>query len=1239
MSSLNKKSIKTTKIESSSEEKAPSKSKSKISIKKKIESSSEEKAPSKSKSKISIKKKIESSSEEKAPTKKKEEKSKKKRSTFPIKLSIKQKEGYYNLEDFKPGIFKNTLTNLLQNKKNITTSVPIPEYIVSSAVDKYISSFINYIGIASGDIKSKVYKKYTEDDFYYLAVVAYSYRDVYPLLRINKHLKEEVSDKYYWLYLAKEEDLFYSTVEIEMYRRRTAVTLHLIELDHYPFFFEGRDQKNILSLFKGEGNKVISSTRRIFDANTYFLPRYVEIMDNWGSTLINIFPGLIEDNLKHYQSELPHLCDTITSLGGIIAGGFVNSCINPTFFLVEITQNLINYKVGLKEDKPVFFNNEREFGIEGFEIGKTISAERDLSSETSELVVIPGFYECVRIFFAQKDTQEPIVDREDYLPIAEYDKKKYKNYNLEAELRKLQKHLIVQDGKLYQIVYYPSADIDVFVTGDDYLNKSSRILEVLLNKILPYKNNKIYYGEFATTFDFGHIMPKIQIIKRAYNNIEEILAGFDIDPARVAMVWRNGRRHIIAPQAYINAVEYGINLIVPSRQSETFNLRLAKYYNKGYEPYLPGGIESKIKKGKSVPHTYQELLSFRNEKHEWVPYNRSDYNTITVTELTERFLPEVERNDFLFDRRRRIRAGRLNPQKIDLIYLCNRLSEELVVKARSFMQMEGVQMGILRALAQYISSFFWKVEAPGSQLTASFNPTTVDYLLSQKDDEEKDFRLTIEQREYKRKKLIKQIQNKEKEIKKLDKVKETKVLEELLAEHLPGVINPLITGYSEGLIKSIYTNVLKINRAMFEKSNDFELGDKLLKEFNGGAMVDIYYDFTDDEEEEDTDNDEGDEDDNDKRKVKRKLSSTSSEPKRSTKAVLPKNILSSNSSEVKESSSDESDSYTSQQFDFFRQVGVKREEDKNKLKEALEIWDGAGQQPYLALQEDGYYDFFMEVLNKQKLVLSTPVYRGTVRHSELEVGNTFVYDYPSSWSTSKEKALEFGTLDDPKSVLLIFFSYSPVRGIHNPFNSNGEDEVILAPMTLKITKISKTGTRLTFRVVAVKGSEEDEKPEKKAEVSSPKPVKSKTKEEKEILKKALKIWETAEANPHLALQKNKSYYTSFINILNKQRLVFTHFLYRGVTKNNKLKVGSSFMYDYPTSWSSSREDVTSDTKPVLLILSSKSSLHGIRHITKYLDQFILAPMAVKVTEVSKDKLTFHVITILLQKRDSSSSSE
>lgn len=141
-----------------------------------------------------------------------------------------------------------------------------------------------------------------------------------------------------------------------------------------------------------------------------------------------------------------------------------------------------------------------------------------------------------------------------------------------------------------------------------------------------------------------------------------------------------------------------------------------------------------------------------------------------------------------------------------------------------------------------------------------------------------------------------------------------------------------------------------------------------------------------------------------------------------------------------------------------------------RLRQALEIWDQVGENPYEVLQEEDEYDFFMNILDAQKLILTYPIYRGTIRHSDLKVGDTIDYVYPKSWTTNLEMASEFikvGTKEFSGTVILCFTSKKPVKGIPNPYNTNNEDEVILAPMTLIITRKYKKRGFPIFDVTSV----------------------------------------------------------------------------------------------------------------------------------------------------------------------------
>lgn len=945
---------------------------SKSKKKSKMETSSSPKSNKKSKMEISSSpksNKVESYSSTKLF------KSKKVELDSKVNISLTSKTGYIDLSQFKESIFKNYLLNKLNKNKYATIILNIPDFISSTQKDKYLFGLKNYLSACAKEEKN--WTTSTEEDFYYMAVIAYNYRDIVPLVRIHKLIKKIKSDKYYWLYLSRQEELFYPTLEIEMYRRKTTSTINILPLLHYPFAFEQANKNNIVSLISKSRSEILSSQVRIFPANLHCVPQYVKEMEKeWSRLMANINSNLtFDDVLSFYQSEVPGICNSILQIGGIIAGGFVNSLVNATYFLDEISIDNINY------DDEDFIRSEDDYFA--FEKGKTHYAERRRQDKT--LVVIPGFQECVRVFFARKNYGNEDISEETGNNIRK-DRLNYVDYDLEGELKRLNKHLLVVDNKIYQIIYNHSTDIDIFITGDDYLDKTNRIIDVLVNKL--NLRGKVYFGQFATTFDFGHCIPKIQLIKRKYLNVEEILAGFDIDPSRVAMIWSNSQRSIVATQSYINAVNYGINLIVPSRQSETFNFRLAKYYNKGYEPYLPANLIRTIAKGHSSTHSYQELLHYKNKEYEWTPSNRSDYDKLKITDLTDKFVGTNNPSDnWLEERKVQIIDEELEPGMLDLLYLCGKLIE-------SYTKYNLISLNAVRVLSKYITSLFWKIVEPGSQITSSFNPTSIDYLGSNKESSKK----------------ITDVYKKKKEKLQKEKVEEQKIISNLIGQYLPQPLTIISSSYYVRYIHEIYNNVLKIE--LVNKESPLLLNN-LLAEFNGTGIQVILeekkeiYDDSDDSEQ---------------------------------KVIIHEDFIK-----------------------FYKQVGVDKKSEQNKLREALETWDSAGQQPYLALQEDGYYDFFMDILSRQKLHLDGHLYRGTVRHSELKEGGTFEYPYPSSWSTSEDQATAFGTVGDPESILLVFESNKDVKGIHNPFNSNNEDEVILYPMNLVVTKRNtKKGKTILF---------------------------------------------------------------------------------------------------------------------------------------------------------------------------------
>ncbi len=121
------------------------------------------------------------------------------------------------------------------------------------------------------------------------------------------------------------------------------------------------------------------------------------------------------------------------------------------------------------------------------------------------------------------------------------------------------------------------------------------------------------------------------------------------------------------------------------------------------------------------------------------------------------------------------------------------------------------------------------------------------------------------------------------------------------------------------------------------------------------------------------------------------------------------------------------------------------------MRRLLELWEQAGERPYEVLIEEGLYDEFLRELNSSLVQLDGSLLRGTRRHQELTKGRSLDYTYPTAWSTSFESAFHF-VEEEERPVILSLSSKRPIKGVFNPYNTYQEEEVILAPLRLRVTE-------------------------------------------------------------------------------------------------------------------------------------------------------------------------------------------
>jgi hypothetical protein len=660
----------------------------------------------------------------------------------------------------------------------------IPQGINPSQHEDYIQGYNLYIQCSEKKYPKNI-ASLTENQIYFMAVIALQYKNEIPLRNLRSKLpSEKISDVYYWLYLSDDPKLLWSELEIEMCRRRTDDKLSLIDISNPNFRFRKVNAKNVLHNIKHElysNGKLLSEDKketvscsdeirpnggitRTFITGKNFLTGFSESTGRYDFLNTNMNNPM--DRLKNYAEEVTVLIDNILQLGGVIAGGFVNSLVNPVYqyFLIpwetidynnygSFDDRVLNSLISAGEDEKIFI------GIKP--INRGVFSRRGLN-----LHLIHGFYDCVRAFYSRHPPSD--VNKIARMRM-KLDKELYSDYNLEAELYRLRECLIVIDNKLYFMVYQYSPDVDIFFVNTSKSNaqdKAHKVASLLFSKVQAYQELcDIHCSSYSTTFKFGKKIPKFQIIKRGYSSIDEILSGFDISSSRVALTLRAEKKVILAPQAYINALEYGINVVVPCRQSESFNIRLLKYENRGYRIHIPDNIiDSYLKKKypvvpkiinkhdkserkrisdfykKILEHSLDYLYTYENNTSRAVrPMEQTDYDSVigrkgTADEETEK---EIKKDMVLIDRGERI------PNMYELIYLTSYLIREIKSEINHYASnstytlpdMNKVKKHVFfiqhyRHLILYLNSCFWRSIDPMSQYTGSFNPTFVDYLAS-----------------------------------------------------------------------------------------------------------------------------------------------------------------------------------------------------------------------------------------------------------------------------------------------------------------------------------------------------------------------------------------------------------------------------------------------------------------------------------------------------------------------------
>lgn len=123
----------------------------------------------------------------------------------------------------------------------------------------------------------------------------------------------------------------------------------------------------------------------------------------------------------------------------------------------------------------------------------------------------------------------------------------------------------------------PIKDYDIFFYG----YSEDEAMAIIDNVIQLPGVTSVKRTSFTITFHVLRI--PYQFVLRLYDNISQILLGFDIDCCRVAF---DGQR-VWATESALFALKNKVNVVDFDRMSPTYEMRLAKYATRGISVYVP----------------------------------------------------------------------------------------------------------------------------------------------------------------------------------------------------------------------------------------------------------------------------------------------------------------------------------------------------------------------------------------------------------------------------------------------------------------------------------------------------------------------------------------------------------------------------------------------------------------------------------------------------------------------------
>lgn len=234
-----------------------------------------------------------------------------------------------------------------------------------------------------------------------------------------------------------------------------------------------------------------------------------------------------------------------------------------------------------------------------------------------------------------------------FVPQAEYNDKFLTNYEIIAKILRELTGVVLCGGAavwgLTNLSNAPPNDFDLFMYGEIYEtieDKNTKIDKII--KILYGKYKELYVHQVNGVINIetikrrkADISLKFQIILRDYYSISEILHSFDIPCCAVA--WDGTTTYMTQFAHWSNL--HKIIVAMPKYRSHTYELRLMKYYNKGYAILFPN-LKLPTLNLKIILSTIEFDIIYVNKNMVIAEVNIIPFDKINI------ILPSYENNDY-----------------------------------------------------------------------------------------------------------------------------------------------------------------------------------------------------------------------------------------------------------------------------------------------------------------------------------------------------------------------------------------------------------------------------------------------------------------------------------------------------------------------------------------------------------------------------------------------------------------